>query len=285
MNHARSRTAPDALRHAARVFAAETLKQHRRLFGQPLVVFSMLVWPVLQLATTYYTLRPVATASPAAANWPLAADPERLLAFLATGTLAYAFFFSLVQSAWHLSFERSTGTLELLFLSPAGRLTLMIANGAGALLQNAWLLTCFTVAALTGFGTLSVSAWWMYGIVFLALLVPAVAWGAFLNSLLVFSRDSAFLYTILDEPLWFVSGVRLPHFALPAAVQVVGAVFPLTGSLIAVRGALLEHRTLTDLAPTLLGLTALSAVLLAAASVILRVGEARAQRTGKLSLA
>lgn len=271
--------------HALRVLAAETLKQHRRLFGQPLVVFSMLVWPVLQLATTYYTLRPVATSSAAPANWPLAADPDRLLAFLATGALAYAFFFSLVQSAWHFSFERATGTLELLFLSPAGRLTLVIANGAGALLQNAWLLTCFTVAALTGFGTLAVSAWWMYGVVFLSLLVPAVAWGAFLNSLLVFSRDSAFLYTILDEPLWFVSAVRLPNFALPALVQIVGAVFPLTGSLVAVRGALLEGRTLTDLAPTLAALAALSALLVAAAAAILRAGEARSQRTGRLSLA
>lgn len=275
----------DATRSAARVFAAESLKQHRRLFGQPLVVFSMLVWPILQLATTYYTLRPVATASDAAAHWPLAADPHRLLAFLATGTLAYAFFFSLVQSAWHFSFERTTGTLELLFLSPAGRLTLMIANGAGALLQNAWLLTCFTTAALLGFGTLSVASWWMYGVVVLALLIPAVAWGAFLNSLLVFSRDSAFLYTVLDEPLWFVSGVRLPHFALPTVVQVVGAVFPLTGSLIAVRGALLEGDTLGALAPTLGWLTLLSALLLAAAAVILRVGEAHAQRTGRLRLA
>ncbi|WP_406861577.1 ABC transporter permease [Streptomyces sp. HUAS MG47] len=278
-------TAQQAARHALRIFAAEALKQHRRLFGQPLVVFSMLVWPVLQLATTYYTLRPVATASPAAANWPLAADPERLLAFLATGTLAYAFFFSLVQSAWHFSFERTTGTLELLFLSPAGRLTLMIANGAGALVQNAWLLTCFTVAALTGFGALSVSAWWMYGVVFLALLIPAVAWGAFLNSLLVFSRDSTFLYTILDEPLWFVAGVRLPNFALPTAIQVIGVFFPLTGSLVALRGALLEHRTLTDLALPLTGLGVLSAVLLGASALILKVGEARAQRTGGLALA
>ncbi|MGW2558300.1 hypothetical protein ACWCXB_03440 [Streptomyces sp. NPDC001514] len=157
----------------------------------------------------------------------------------------------------------------------------MIANGAGALLQNARLLTCFTVAALTGFGTLPVSAWWMYGVVVLALLVPAVAWGAFLNSLLVFS----FLYTILDEPLWFVSAVRLPNFALPALVQIVGAVFPLTGSLIAVLGALLEGRTLVDLAPTLTGLAALSALLLAAAAIVLRTGEARSQRTGSLSLA
>lgn len=161
----------------------------------------------------------------------------------------------------------------------------MIANGAGALLQNAWLLTCFTAAGLLGFGTLSVASWWMYGVVVLALLIPAVAWGAFLNSLLVFSRDSAFLYTVLDEPLWFVSGVRLPHFALPTVVQAVGAVFPLTGSLIAVRGALLEGETLGALAPTLAWLTLLSALVLAAAALILRIGEAHAQRTGKLRLA
>ncbi|MFG2354383.1 ABC transporter permease [Streptomyces sp. NPDC048521] len=272
------------LRPALRIFPAEALKQHRRLFGRPLVVFSMLIWPILQLATTYFTLRPVATASAAAAHWPLSADPHRLLAFLATGTLAYAFFFSLVQSARHLSFERTTGTLELLFLSPAGRLTLMLANGAGALVQNAWLLTCFTAAALLGFGTLSVAAWWMYAVVILALLVPAVAWGAFLNSLLVFSRDSAFLYTLLDEPLWFVSAVRLPAFALPTAVRVLGTAFPLTGSLVAVRGALLDAEPLSELAPTLTWLTALSALLLAAAAVILRLGEARSQRTGRLTL-
>ena len=59
----------------------------------------------------------------------------------------------------------------------------------------------------------------MYAVAVLALLLPAVAWGAFLNSLLMFSRDSAFLYTLLDDPLWFVAGVRLPLFALPAWVK------------------------------------------------------------------
>ncbi|WP_260462075.1 hypothetical protein [Streptomyces lateritius] len=67
-------------------------------------------------------------------------------------------------------------------------------------------------------------------------------------------------------------------------VQVVGAVFPLTGSLRG-PGGQLEHRTAGELAPTLLGLGALSALLLVAASLILRVGEARARRTGALSLA
>ncbi len=250
-----------------RIFAAEGLKQHRRLFGQPLVVASMLLWPLLQLVTTYYTLRPVALHL----RYPL-------LGFLATGTLAWAFFFSLVQSSWNFAFERTTGTLELLFLTPAHRLTLMLANGSGALLQNAWLLTCF-------FAVLDSADLWAYPVVLIALLVPAMAWGAFLNSLMVFSRDSAFLYTILDDPMWFVAGVRLPVSALPGLLRVLGAALPLTGSLAVVRGALLEHQGLRQLLPGLGLLALMSAALLGAAVLVLRIGEARVRRSGGLALA
>lgn len=272
------------MRHAARIFAAEALKQHRRVFGSKLVVFSMLLWPALQLAETYYTVRPVAGTAGAATRWPLAADPERLLAFLATGALAYTFFFALVQSAWHFSFERVSGTLELLFLSPANRLAVVVANSAGALVQNVWLFTCFTAAGLLATDVTDVAHPAMYGVVFLALLVPAVAWGAFLNSLLIFSRDSALLYTVLDEPLWFVSGVRLPLFALPGWVRALGAGIPLTGSLVVVRGALLDGQGPLALSGELAALGGLSCLLLAAAAMMLRVGEARAQRTGQLRM-
>ena len=147
-------------------------------------------------------------------RWPLVAEPHRLAAFLAAGALAYTFFFSLVQSAWHFSFERISGTLEALFLTPANRMALVVANGSGALVQNAWLFGVFAIAAAVATGTLHVAHPGMYPVAVVALLVPAVAWGAFLNSLLMFSRDSAFLYTLLDDPLWFVAGVRLPLFAL-----------------------------------------------------------------------
>ena len=202
------------------MFAAEGLKQHRRIFGSPLVVFSMLVWPVLTLAATYYTVLPVIESPGAAQRWPLvAAARTGWLAFLAAGALAYTFFFSLVQSAWHFSFERVSGTLEALFLTPANRMALVVANGSGALVQNAWLFGVFAIAAAVATGTLHVAHPGMYAVAVVALLVPAVAWGAFLNSLLMFSRDSAFLYTLLDDPLWFVAGVRLPLFALPGLDQ------------------------------------------------------------------
>ncbi|MDH2428081.1 ABC transporter permease [Sphaerisporangium sp. TRM90804] len=273
-----------ALRHAGRVFAAEALKQHRRIFGGKLVVFSMLIWPLMQLAATYYTVRPLAATPGIAGRWPLAADPERLLAFLATGALGFTFFFSLVQSAWHFSFERVTGTLELLFLSPANRLAIVVANGFGALVQNAWLFTCFTVAMFTVLDVARVAHPGMYAVVLLAVLVPAVAWGALLNSLLIFSRDSAFLYTLLDDPMWFAAGVRLPLFALPGWIRAAGSLLPLTGSLAVVRGALLDGQTLGQLTPALLWVAALSAACLLGAVAALRLGEARAQRTGRLRL-
>jgi ABC-2 type transport system permease protein len=271
------------MRHAVKVLAGEALKQHRRLGGSKLVFYSMLLWPLLELLTVYYTVRPVAT-SAAAGRWPAAADPRSLLAFLATGALGFAFFFALVQSAWHFSFERQTGTLELLFLSPANRLVLVIANGAGALVQNAWLFLCFCGAILTVSDALNVRHPAMLVLVFVALLIPAVAWGAFLNSLLIFSRDSAFLFTIFSSPMAFASGAQLPVAFLPGWVAAIGSLLPLTGSLVVVRGALLDGRTVGDLVPRLAGLALLSAALLGLAALMLRLGERRAQRTGQLRL-
>jgi ABC-2 type transport system permease protein len=273
------------MRHAFKVLAAEALKQHRMYFGSPMVLFSMFVWPILQLAATYYTVRPVASSPGIAQRWPLAADPQSLLAFLITGALGYAFFVSLVQSSWQFSIERQSGTLELLFLTPISRLVLVIANGAGALLQNTWLFACFSTAMLVVLGnTVHVAHPLMFLVVFLALLIPAVAWGAFLNSLLMFARDAALMFTMLEEPMWLVCGVRLPLFALPVWMRAIGSVVPLTGSVLVLRGALLEGRGVFDLLPEFGLLAGISALLLVAASITLKLGEARAQRTGQLSL-
>jgi ABC-2 type transport system permease protein len=271
------------MRHSLKIFAGEALKQHRRMGGSKLLFFSMLLWPVLELLTIFYTVRPVATAA-AAVRWPAAADQRSLLAFFATGALGFAFFFALVQSAWHFSFERQTGTLELLFLSPANRLVLVIANGVGALVQNAWLFICFSASIFVVSDVLRVDNPAMLLVSFLALLIPAVAWGAFLNSLLIFSRDSAFLFTLFSDPMAFASGARMPVSFLPGWIAAIGSVLPLTGSLVVVRGALLDGRPFSELVPGLFGLAALSAALLILASLLLWLGERRAQRTGQLRL-
>ncbi|WP_213454501.1 hypothetical protein [Rhizomonospora bruguierae] len=149
---------------------------------------------------------------------------------------------------------------------------------------SAWLFGAFAVAAAAATGTLRVAHPGMYLVALAALLVPAVAWGAFLNSLLMFSRDSPFLYTPLDDPLWFVAGVRLPLFALPVWVKAIGLAFPPTTSLTVLRGALLEASGVGELSGELAMLAALSVALFALTAVTLRIGEWHAQTSGSLQL-
>lgn len=281
---ARSRTFRLGDHPALRVLAAEALKQHRTLFRSRLVVFSLFLWPAIELASTYYAFRPFAAAPGLSERWPLAADQRGILLFFATGALGYTFFYSLVQSAWHFAFERVSGTLELLFLTPANRLVLVLSNGAMSLAQDAWLFLAFVTGLFMLVGRLELAHPAMLLVAFVGLLVPAVAWGTFLNSLFLFSRDAGFLYTVFQEPMEFFAGTRIPLFALPVWAQVAGVVFPLTSSLVVLRGALLEARTAAELWPQLATLSAISALLLASSAVLLRWGEARAKRSGTLVL-
>lgn len=271
-------------RYALRVLAAESLKQHRNLFGSRFVVFSLLLWPIIELGTAYYAFKPFESAPGLAERWALAADGRSIVLFFATGVLGYTFFYSLVQSAWNFAFERHLGTLELLFLTPANRFVLVLANGAMAMAQSTWLFLVFAIGLFAVVGGLEIAHPGMVGVAFVGLLVPAIAWGTFLNSLFMFSRDAGFLYTIFQQPMEFFSGVRIPLFALPGWAQLVGVAFPLTGSLLVLRGSLLEAGMLSDLWPQLLGLAVLSALLLLVSAWLLRVGERRARRTGSLVL-
>ena len=267
-----------------RIVRAEMLKQHRTLFSSRLIYFSLFVWPALQLTSAYYTFQPFVGAPTVAQHWPLVNNPHAIFLFFTTGMLGYTFFWSLVQSAWHFSFERFDGTLELLFLSPANRFVLVLANGAAALIQSVWLFFVFTVGIILIVGGLHVANPVMFLVAFLGLLIPAIAWATFLNSLFIFSRDSGFLYTILDDPMSFLAGVKIPLLAFPFWLRVVGLIFPLTTSLVVLRGALLEGAGLAALWAQLLFLLGFSAVLMFLSALLLKRGEEHARRSGSLTL-
>ena len=272
------------VRQLWRIITAETLKQHRTLFSSRLIYFSLFIWPALQLASAYYTFQPFSGSSTVAHQWSLATNPRTIFLFFTTGMLGYTFFWSLVQSAWHFSFERFNGTLELLFLSPANRFMLVLANGAAALIQSVWLFFVFTIGIILLVGGLHVANAAMFLVAFLGLLIPAIAWATFLNSLFIFSRDSGFLYTILDDPMSFLAGVKIPLLAFPFWVRLIGLIFPLTTSLIILRGALLEGADIIALSGQLLFLLVFSALLLLLSVFLLKRGEEHARKSGSLTL-
>lgn len=267
-----------------RVVQAEMLKQHRILFGSKMMYFSMLIWPALELASAYYAFLPFLHAPNLIKNWSVAADPKSVILFFITGLLGYTFFRSIVQSSWQFGFERFNGTLEMLFLSPANRLVLILANGAGALLQSVWLFLTFAIGLILLVGGLHVSNPAMFLVAFLGLLIPSLGWAAFLNSICIFSRDSGFVYTVIESTMSFLSGVRVPLPAFPLWVRVIGTLFPLTTSLVVLRGALLSSETIWTLWPALLFLAAFSFAMFLAAIIVLRKGEKYAREHGTLAL-
>lgn len=275
---------PQQIQMVLRVFGAEIVKQHQTFFGQSTTILSLLVWPVLQLATAYYTFAPFFDSGHFLQNWSQDQSPRSVLLFVAIGMLGYMFFWSLVQSAWIFSFERYSGTLELLFLTPVNRLVLVMGNGIGALVQNSWLFLTFVLGLILWMGDLHVAHPGMLIIAFVGLFIPALAWGTFLNCIFIFARDASFLVTLLADPMAFFSGVRLPLVIFPFAIQLVGSVLPLTTSLIVLRKILLEGATLSQIWMQLCWLLLLSTGLLITAVLLLRRGEMKARMNGTFSL-
>jgi ABC-2 type transport system permease protein len=112
----------------------------------------------------------------------------------------------------------------------------------------------------------------------------AVVWGIFLNSLFLFSRDSGFLYTILEEPMEIFSGVKVPTMLFPLWAKVIAAVFPLTYAIEAVRRVMLLGSSLYDIRGFLFIGSIIIVILILAILFILKLVERHVRSTGNMAL-
>lgn len=160
---------------------------------------------------------------------------QSLIAFLITGFMGYNFFWSMVQSASQMGLERISGTLETIFLSPVNRLALVYGRALGALFENIWLFSVFSVFVLFSSGNITIRNILCLPVMFVVLVLSAMVWGGFMNVIFLFSRDASYLFNILDEPMVLFAGVRIPISAFPLWAKVISTIFPLTHSLILVR--------------------------------------------------
>lgn len=261
---------------------AEMIKEHRNTFYNKVIYFSLLVWPMFGFITSYYSFKPFDLGVQSPLNRFV--DSEQLLLFLLMGYLGYIFFWCLVQSAWFLSFERQSGTLEIIFLSPVNRLTFVFGRSLSALVEGAWLFFLFVVLAMFMVDGIEMAGWWSAPLALVVLTLSAAAWGAFLNVVFVFSRDAGFLYTVLDEPMLIFAGVKIPPFALPFWGKLIALVFPLTYALDIVRRLLMEGATIGEIAPQLVLLLLIISVLVLLSGVLIRRVERRLRQTGNMVL-
>ncbi|PLR92549.1 ABC transporter permease [Bacillus sp. T33-2] len=261
---------------------AEAVKSHQHNFHNLLVYFSLLIWPALLFVVSYYSFKPFNLSETSPLSQYM--DVDQIMLFLLTGYLGYIFFWSLVQSAWNMSYERQAGTLELIFLTPVSRITIMYARAAGNLLEAVWLFTGFTLLVLFATGQAGQIHWLNVPVALLLLSVSAIVWGGFLNIVFLFSRDAGILFTIFEEPMQFFSGVRIPVLAFPLWGKAVAFFFPLTYVLEIFRELVINGAGLWQLASQLLTLAAVLATLFMASFFLIKKAEHHAKETGNMVL-
>lgn len=212
------------MKHALLVIRAEILKQKRHDYHSAFVYFTLLIWPVLGFLEVYYTYKPFEIT-----GYMGIADSKELLAFLGTGFMAYTCFWSMVQNAWSMANqERSGGTLEITFLSPANRLAVSYGKALGALIQEVWMFCCFCVFLFLYTGNLTLDNFIVLPFIFFLLLVSSTIWGGMLNTIFMFSRDASIMMDLFDTPMTLFSGSRIPVKCFPNWAKIISLIFPLT---------------------------------------------------------
>lgn len=270
------------MKYFLKVVKAEMVKQHKNYFHSKSIYISLFLWPMLVFLSTYYGYKPFNMDR--IRNHITYLNSSNVILFVLIGYVCMSFFRSLVQSAWRFSSERIFGTLELIYLTPGNRLAFVLGNAISSVFESVWLFVVFTgvILFIKGEAFNADIASSLLGIVLV--IVLSLIWGMFLNSLFLYSRDSGFLFTILEEPMEIFAGVKVPTAVFPLWAKGVSYVFPLTYTAEILRRALLNSESIYDLRYFILASVLVGIIMLSLTIFFLKTGEAHAKETGSMSL-
>lgn len=263
-----------------KALTAEMKKQHKNYFHSRMIYVSLFVWPFLSFVTTYYSFK-VFNIEKSKISY---ITSENMVVYLLLGYMCMSFFRSLVQSAWNFSFERISGTLELIYLSPVNRAAVLLGNAISSLFESVFVMLIFSILVLIINGEVLLIKILPCITVFLIVTAMAVAWGMFLNSLFLFSRDSDFLFTVLEEPMEIFSGVKVPTILFPVWAKAISVFFPLTYAIEAVRRVVLTGSTLYEISGFVMTGIAIIIILFTLISAMIKIVERHMRITGNITL-
>lgn len=239
---------------------------------------SLLFWPIITFALTYYTYSSFNIEN---LLFYEIHNKKEFLIFLIAGALGYNCFWAMVQGAFMMTRERQDGTLEIVFLSPTNRLSIMYGRALGGVISNVWLFASFSVFIILINSEINLMTLFKMILAFIMLLIASTIWGGLINSLFLTSRDASFLFTLCDEPMKFFSGVQLPIQSFPLWAKWISSIFPATYCIWIIRAIFLG----SSITPYMVFLFILSLLLMVVLSIIiLKKAEEHNKKTGNLQL-
>ena len=192
--------------------------------------------------------------------------------YLLVGTVGVVLWQSnLWASGYAIELERSEGTINSLFLTPASRAAVVSGYALGSFFFTI-LPNIAVVGALALLLHLHSNIQNPLAVIasIVGLSAATYALGFALAGVFVLSRRANLLANFLQSPIYLLSGMLVPISALPYSMRLLAAIFPLSSGMNALRQSLLAGAGLGDVAGDLTRMIVLSAVLMAIGLFMLR---------------
>jgi len=216
--------------------------------------------------------------------------PAQYIGFVVVGGAMTAFWLNVIwMMAAQLYWEKDQGNLELYFASPVNMMSVLLGMAVGGMVMSATRASVILVVGTLVYGVqFSVEQWGLLLLVFFLTLTALYGLGMMLSSLFVlWGREAWHLTQLLQEPVYFVSGLNFPVGKLGIIGALAIATIPLAVGLDAMRQlAFADTIGPTGTPPPeveALILLAMTVVFTWLARTMLRVLERMAREQGRLS--
>jgi ABC-2 type transport system permease protein len=217
--------------------------------------------------------------------------PPEFVGFVVLGGAMTAFWLNVVwMMAAQLYWEKDQGNLELYFTAPMNLMSVLLGMAAGGLFMSSTRAAVVLLIGTVLYGvSFSVDQWLLLFAVFVLTLAALYGLGMMLASLfLLYGREAWHLAQLLQEPVYFVSGLNFPVGRLGALGALAISTIPLAVGLDAMRQlAFADSEHTSGLLPPeveALILVAMAAVFVLLARILLRFIERLARHEGRLTV-
>jgi ABC-2 type transport system permease protein len=230
---------------------------------------------------------PILTLSAYVYLYKMLSAPPQFAGFVIVGGTMVAFWSNVL---WNMSaqfyWEKETGSLEVYLVAPISRMAILLGMALGGIVNTTLRATAILVA-----GTLIFQVPFLLRepltalLMFFLTIIALYALGMLFASLfMLYGREAWHTANLLQEPVYFFSGLYFPANYLPFAVQLVASLIPLTFGLDGIRKVIILGQGIGDIWIDVAVLAVFILILLPLAKFALNYMENLGKKEGRLTL-
>lgn len=264
----------EQLVHNLKVVYARLWVRVKGEFREPEWIAADLVIPLLTLSAYVYFYK------------MLNAPPE-FTGFVIIGGTMIAFWANVL---WNMSaqfyWEKETGTLEIYLVAPISRMAILLGMALGGIVNTTLRAVVILVAGTFIFQAPLVINEPLTALLMFFLTITALyALGMLFASLfMLYGREAWHTASLLQEPVYFLSGSYFPTNLLPFFVQLLASFIPLTFGLDGIRKVIVQGEGIANIWLNLVALVIFILVLFPLAKFALNYMENLGKKEGRLTL-